>query len=580
MLASTLDLLYNLALLVALSVISGFIRQFRGARAWGAILQGALFGGAAVIGMMRPLVLGPGLIFDGRSVMLCLCGLFFGPLAAVTAGGMALLYRILLGGAGATMGVLVIASSVLLGLAFHAGWVRRGQALTVGRLLGLGLLVHGVMVLLMFTLPAGTGLGVIQRLGLPILLAYPLVTVLIGKVLSTQEAALRAIEALRNSKQQYDSLVSKIPVGIYLLHSTPEGAFKLDYASPRMAEMFGVSVEGLLADSHLVFEKIHPDDVDGFGRLNQEGIQERRPFDWKGRILIGETVKWLHISSLPEQLENGDVLWHGLILDITERKQAEDALRESNELLSLFLLHSPIHAYIKEVTPTESRVLQASENFREMIGIPGSEMVGRTMTELFPAEMAEKITADDWAVVSAGKVQEFPEEFNGRSYTTLKFPILQGGRTLLAGYTIDITHRRQAEEERAQLQVQLQQTQKMESLGSLAGGVAHDMNNVLGAILGLASAHLEIQPADSPTYRAFDTISQAALRGGKMVQSLLNFARQSPVEERVLDVNAILMEEVRLLERTTLSRVRLELDLALGLRPIRGDGSALTHAFM
>ncbi len=83
MIATILELTYNLALLVALSVISGFIRQHRRFLAWKPILQGVLFGGAAVIGMMKPLVLGPGLIFDGRSVMLSLCGLFFGPVAAI-----------------------------------------------------------------------------------------------------------------------------------------------------------------------------------------------------------------------------------------------------------------------------------------------------------------------------------------------------------------------------------------------------------------------------------------------------------------------------------------------------------------
>jgi len=143
-----------------------------------------------------------------------------------------------------------------------------------------------------------------------------------------------------------------------------------------------------------------------------------------------------------------------------------------------------------------------------------------------------------------------------------------------------IAERKRAEEQQRHLQSQLQQAQKMESLGSLAGGVAHDMNNVLGAILGLASANLETQPANSPTYRAFDTISKAALRGGQMVKSLLSFARQSPAETQDLDINAILREEIRLLERTTLSKVHLQLDLALDLRPVRGDASALTHAFM
>ena len=133
---------------------------------------------------------------------------------------------------------------------------------------------------------------------------------------------------------------------------------------------------------------------------------------------------------------------------------------------------------------------------------------------------------------------------------------------------------------RLELLAQLLQSQKLESLGTLAGGIAHDMNNVLGAILGLATAHMEIQPEESATYRAFATISKAAIRGGKMAKGLLNFARQSPAEDYELDLNAILREEVRLLERTTLSKVNLLLELTVDLRPMRGDASALTHAFM
>lgn len=157
---------------------------------------------------------------------------------------------------------------------------------------------------------------------------------------------------------------------------------------------------------------------------------------------------------------------------------------------------------------------------------------------------------------------------------------LMDGSIRWDGIEFIITERKRAEQEQAQLQAQLMQAQKMESLGTLAGGVAHDMNNVLGAILALASANLETQPPASPARSAFTTIAQAAVRGGKMVQSLLSFARQSPAEARELDLNALLRDEVRLLERTTLSRVRLVLELDPGLRPIRGDPNALAHSFM
>lgn len=390
----------------------------------------------------------------------------------------------------------------------------------------------------------------------------------------------RTEEALKESRQQYEHLVASIPIGVYLIRSQPDTTIAFEYVSPRMAELFGVDRERLLADIQLAFSWIHPDDLEYFIQLNRDGLTYTVPFDWTGRALVQGAVRWLHIQSMPEPQDNGDVLWHGVVTDITKQRLAEAALRESNELLTLFVHHSPIYTFIKEVTASGSRVLQASENYEQMIGIKGSDMVGRTMDELFPADLAEKILIDDLAVVSAGKALEVEEALGGRSYTTLKFPIVQGGRTLLAGFTIDITERKKAEEEKFRLQGQLQQAQKMESLGILAGGVAHDMNNVLAAILGMAELGIEDQPKGGRVFHAFDTIIRAAGRGGKMVRTLLNFARQSPAEELELDMNLILREEVHLLERTTLAKVRLYLDLAPDLRPIRGDANALTHAFM
>ena len=129
------------------------------------------------------------------------------------------------------------------------------------------------------------------------------------------------------------------------------------------------------------------------------------------------------------------------------RRWAEEALRESNELLSIYLQHSPIYTFIKEVTPTGSIVLKASDNFAQMIGVAASEMVGKTADELFPPELAAKITANDRTVVLSGDALTTDEEVNGRSYTTIKFPIVQRSKTLLAGYSIDITERKRAEDE-------------------------------------------------------------------------------------------------------------------------------------
>lgn len=319
-----IDLLMNLALLVALTLVSLFLTKLRPRGRRADLLQGLLFGAASLLAMTRPMVFSPGIIFDGRSVMISVCAFYFGPAPGAVAAAMAAAYRVLLGGGGTLTGVLVVLSSFLAGAVLRRR--RRSASLPDGReFIRLGLLVHVAMLLLMLTLPGGAGPDVLLRIGLPVLLTYPLVTLLIGRILVANLVGIRTLEALR----------------------------------------------------------------------------------------------------------------------------------QTEEILSRFIRNSPIYAFVKEVKPGESRVLHASENYLDMIGVAGSDMVGRTMAELFPADFAAKITADDWAVASSGRVLKLDEELNGRHYNTIKFPIRVADRVLLAGYTIDVSERRRSEADLADKELRL-----------------------------------------------------------------------------------------------------------------------------
>ncbi len=203
------DLVYNLSLLVALSVVSSFIGQRWRSGRRGAILQGVLFGTTTVIGMLHPLVLSPGLIFDGRSVMISLCGLFFGPVAVGVTGLMAAACRVWLGGSGMTMGLLVILSSSLLGMLFHA---RRKDSddISASELFVFGLIVHFAMLAMTAALPTGTTIPVLRQIGFPVLLTYPLATVLVGKILSDHRARLRYVRELWESKEEFRTTLYSI----------------------------------------------------------------------------------------------------------------------------------------------------------------------------------------------------------------------------------------------------------------------------------------------------------------------------------------------------------------------------------
>ena len=260
-----------------------------------------------------------------------------------------------------------------------------------------------------------------------------------------------------------------------------------------------------------------------------------------------------------------------------ESRQANEALRANNELFSLFIRHSPIYTYIKEVTPTQSLVLQASDNYREMIGIPGCEMVGKTMAELFPPEFAAKITADDWAVVSRGDVLRLDEELNGRSYATIKFPIVWGDKTLLAGYTIDITERKEAEAEREKLEAELRQAQKMESVGRLAGGVAHDFNNMLSIILGHAQLALRSIDPSNPLHADLEEIQKAGQRSAELTRQLLAFARKQTVAPKVLDLNTTVERMLTMLRRLIGEDIDLAWRPGAGLWPVKVDPSQINQ---
>ena len=265
--------------------------------------------------------------------------------------------------------------------------------------------------------------------------------------------------------------------------------------------------------------------------------------------------------------------------------RAHQLLEESEEQLRVIFEAS--EAGIVLVNPG-GYVRFANRRAAEIFGTTPGELINSSYSDhLHTSEMPEGL--ERIRQITTGEVQsvalerrylrkdgsDFWGHLTGRR---LEHP--DGSLRALVGVITDISDRKQAEIERNNLQAKLQQAQKMESLGLLAGGIAHDMNNVLGAILGWSSASIEEHAEGSPTFRAFDTISKAAIRGGKMVNGLLRFSRQGPGELAAINLNEIVREEVRLLERTTLSKIRLILDLACDLKPIMGDANAITHAIM
>ncbi len=192
-------------------------------------------------------------------------------------------------------------------------------------------------------------------------------------------------------------------------------------------------------------EGIHPDDFDKCKIIYNTAFENREPFymEYRLRHNSGE-YRWVRDFGAPNYNSTGEFIGYiGHCFDINSLKIAEQKIIESTELLSVFIKNSPVYAYIKEAAPNDSRLIFASENYKELLGISSEEMIGKSTFDYFPDEEAKKIIEEDWEVVTKRKILKIEDVLNNRNYITIKFPIFLNKKIFLAGYTIDITDQKE-----------------------------------------------------------------------------------------------------------------------------------------
>jgi PAS domain S-box-containing protein len=275
----------------------------------------------------------------------------------------------------------------------------------------------------------------------------------------------------------------------------------------------------------------------------------------------------------------------GISHDLTEQKAVQAELLKSARLNEQILRGAGEGVIVFDL---ELRHQVWNPFMESMTGKAASEVLGRHPLEVFPfleataliARLQRALAGDAPEITDFGFQDPATGEPGWATATLATLRDHAGAPIGLIVMVRDITERVLADRKQARLLAQLQHSQKMESLGQLASGIAHDMNNVLGAILALASANQSQVPQDSKAHQAFATISKAAVRGGEVLTGLLRFARQDPPEARPVKLNEVVQEVVALLEHTALARVHVQLRLAEGLPPLLGDMATLTNALL
>lgn len=300
------------------------------------------------------------------------------------------------------------------------------------------------------------------------------------------------------------------------------------------------------------------------------------------RACAGETVAYestvydRQYFTYLEPLRNaaGDIVGVlGIAVDITLRRQAEAALRASEEKYHRFFEENLAGYYRMSAA---GKLLECNPAFARMFGFASQqEALERDVTLLYPTPQA----VQEFVALVAGRkrLEQHSRSLrakDGRPIRVLENAIAafddKGKLTEIRGYLIDDSEHWRAEE-------QFRQVQRMDAVGRLAGGVAHDFNNLLTVINGYSELALKRLKETDPLHRDLREIIKAGEKATELVQRLLAFSRQQPTEPRSLDLNLVITDSARMIERLIGEDITLEMRLQSSLPAARADAGQINQ---
>jgi len=344
-----------------------------------------------------------------------------------------------------------------------------------------------------------------------------------------------AEDRLRESEEKFRAYIEQSIDVIFTLDAG--GTFL--FVSPAWERHYGIPTDQVVGQSFAPF--VHPEDIqpciEHLGRVLTSGQGETSP-PYRVRHADG-SWRWFRANGTRMTAPGGELRYMGVAHDITERKHAEEALRESEERYRTQFDRASEGIFA--LSP-EGDLLEVNEAMARMHGYTREEMLTINLRDLDTPESV-RLSSERMERLLAGEsltfeVEHFHKDGHAFPLEVSASLVSAGRRPVILCFHRDITERKQAEETARLLVQEKQQTQKMESLGSLAGGVAHDFNNMLGGIMGYADL---LMPGETDPLRQkyLKAILAASSRSAELTQKLLAFGRRGKNLVEPLDLAAM-----------------------------------------
>jgi PAS domain S-box-containing protein len=388
---------------------------------------------------------------------------------------------------------------------------------------------------------------------------------LIRSLLAARYAEImKAQQELRAKEEQLSALGDNLPGGMtYQIQRGLDGSMHFLYLSQGVEQLHGVSVEAAMKDASALYELILEEDRPALQSAELESLRQEKPFRHlaRSRRKTDGQIRWFEYASAPRQLPDGHVIWDGIQMDVTDRKEAEFAAQQTQARFTHIFDKSPIPITLSDVA--SGRLVAVNASFVKYSGYSPEEAIGRTVQELQIYAKAEHRTEILQQLRDFGRAYGVEVAFRRKDGAVLANQVWVdeltiGADKFIMAMSLDVSERNAAMRQQRELEEQLRQTQKLEALGTLAGGIAHDFNNILGAII----SYTELSKLDNPDNQLLhDNLEQvlgASQRAAVLVRQILSFSRHQKEERRSLQLAPIVKEVLLLLRATLPSTIALD----------------------